>query len=162
MAPENELWLDASTDLLSLFAESGGQRALFAGTSAEYDWRLDLGRSWREDDPCVPQTLYGQSKHELHQRATVIASQTRLSLVWARLFTIFGPHEDPRRVVPTICRALVDGTRSGPHLGPTGTRFSRYSGNRRSSGDIAGGEQSTDLSTSPLATPDRSLISRMS
>ncbi len=32
-----------------------------------------------------------------------------MSLVWARLFMIFGPHEDPRRLVPTICRSLLAG-----------------------------------------------------
>lgn len=108
-APENAEWLEASADLLSLFAASGGRRALLAGTCAEYNWRLDLGRPWREDDSCAPQTPYGQAKHELHRRAAVIASQTGMSLVWARLFMIFGPHEDPRRLVPTICRSLLAG-----------------------------------------------------
>ena len=103
-APENSNWLEASADLLSLFAAWGGKRALLAGTCAEYDWRLDLGRPWREDDPCAPQTPYGQAKHELHLRAAEIAAQSGLSLVWARLFMIFGPHEDQRRLVPSICR----------------------------------------------------------
>jgi nucleoside-diphosphate-sugar epimerase len=108
-AAENVEWLEASADLLSLFAASGGRRSLFAGTCAEYNWQLDAVRPWREDDPCTPQTAYGQAKHELHRRAVVIASQTGMSLVWARLFMIFGPHEDPRRLVPTICRSLHAG-----------------------------------------------------
>jgi nucleoside-diphosphate-sugar epimerase len=108
-APENSNWLEASADLLSLFAASGGKRALLAGTCAEYDWRLDLGRPWREDDPCAPQTPYGQAKHELHRRAAEIAARSGLSLVWARLFMIFGPHEDQRRLVPSICRSLLAG-----------------------------------------------------
>jgi nucleoside-diphosphate-sugar epimerase len=106
-APENADWLEASADLLALFAAAGGRRALLAGTCAEYDWRRDLGRPWREDDTCAPQTPYGQAKHALHRRAAVIAAQTGLSLAWARLFMIFGPHEDSRRLVPTICRALI-------------------------------------------------------
>jgi nucleoside-diphosphate-sugar epimerase len=108
-APENNDWLEASADLLSLFAASGGQRALLAGTCAEYDWRLDLGRPWRENDPCAPQTPYGQAKQELHLRAAEIAAQSGFSLAWARLFMIFGPYEDRRRLVPSICRSLLAG-----------------------------------------------------
>ena len=108
-APENAEWLEASADLLSVFAVLGGRRAVLAGTCAEYDWRLDPGRPLREDDPCAPQTLYGQAKHELHRRAAAMASQTDLSLAWARFFMIFGPHENPRRLVPTICRSLLAG-----------------------------------------------------
>lgn len=108
-APDNAEWLEVSADLLSLFAAAGGRRALVTGTCAEYDWRLEHGRPSCEDDPCAPQTPYGQAKNELHQRATVIATQTGVSLVWARLFMAFGPYEDPRRLVPKICRSVLAG-----------------------------------------------------
>lgn len=108
-AAENELWLEASADFLATFAAEGGRRAVVTGSCAEYDWALDPGRPWREDDPCRPSTAYGQAKYALLRRSMDVAAETGLSLAWARLFLLFGPGEDERRLVPSICRALLAG-----------------------------------------------------
>ena len=47
-SPENLRWVEASLRLLRAFAEHGGQRAVMAGSCAEYAWqprdRLRRGR----------------------------------------------------------------------------------------------------------------------
>jgi nucleoside-diphosphate-sugar epimerase len=108
-APENETWREASLDLLAAFAAAGGRRAVLVGTCAEYDWdRAALG-PYRETDPCRPSTPYGKAKHALAQGAAGLARRTGLSLAWARLFLLFGPGEDPRRIVAAVIRALLLG-----------------------------------------------------
>jgi len=106
-APENTDWLDASLDLLRLFGEFGGQRALLSGTSAEYDWKRDGSAPFRETDPCLPNTSYGQAKLALFERGTKLAGSAGFSLAWARFFLMFGIWEDPRRFIPSIIRGLL-------------------------------------------------------
>jgi nucleoside-diphosphate-sugar epimerase len=107
-APENLAWVGASLELLRAFAEAGGERAVFAGTCAEYDW--DPGGCCVEDStPLAPATLYGAAKHGLHEILRAYAAQADLSLAWGRVFFSFGPHEPPGRLLPSVARALLTG-----------------------------------------------------
>ncbi len=106
-APENRLWVAASMKLLHAFARSGGRRAVLAGTCAEYDWAAGVCRE--SETSLKPATLYGQCKDALRVAATAFAAQTGVSLAWARLFLLYGPHEHPQRLVPSLARALLAG-----------------------------------------------------
>lgn len=106
-APENDLWVAASLDLLKHFSEHGGQRAVFTGSCAEYDWSGDTQGHWRETRACRPATLYGRAKLELAQKGADLAAGAGISLAWARFFLIFGFGEDPRRLIPAIIRGLL-------------------------------------------------------
>ncbi|HYM02126.1 MAG TPA: NAD(P)-dependent oxidoreductase [Stellaceae bacterium] len=108
-SPENARWERASLALLEAFAASGGQRAVLVGSCAEYDWNREDGNPWRESDPCRPATPYGQAKHALGRAAMAFAEREGLSLAWARLFLMFGPGEDERRLLPSIVLALLRG-----------------------------------------------------
>lgn len=110
-APENEQWVEASLDLLRRFAGSGGERAVLAGTCAEYDWNRREARRFREDDPCRPSTPYGQAKLALSIGARAFSSTAGVSLAWARFFFMFGPGEDQRRLIPLIARGLLQNRR---------------------------------------------------
>ena len=114
-SPLNLDWVSASLDLVRAAAEQGTRRILIVGSCAEYDWRTPPARPWREDDPCRPATLYGTAKDTLHRLTAAFAAQTGIALVWARLFHLYGPHEAPTRLVPTLLAALRAGTRA-----PTG------------------------------------------
>ena len=105
-SPENVRWVEASLALLRAFAAAGGRRAVIAGTCAEYEWSREL---YPEDAPLRPSTLYGSAKHGLHLLAAAFAEQVGLELAWARLFFLYGPHEDPGRFVPSIVRPLLRG-----------------------------------------------------
>ena len=53
---ENIKWVQASLELLMVFQQSGGKRAVFAGSCAEYDW--NYGFCSESVTPLVPNTLY--------------------------------------------------------------------------------------------------------
>lgn len=114
-APENLDWVAASARLLRAFAEAGGRRAVIAGTCAEYDW-ADAGERCSEladgahaATPLRPATLYGTCKHATHLIAEAFAREAGLSLAWGRVFLLYGPGEDARRLVPHVARALLAG-----------------------------------------------------
>lgn len=101
-------WVQASLRLLEAFAESGGRRAVIAGTCAEYEWQ-DRTVCDETVTPCRPATLYGASKHALHLIAEAYARLNDISLAWGRIFFVFGPGEDPARLGGSVARALALG-----------------------------------------------------
>ncbi len=104
----NLSWVEASLRLVRAFADHGGRRAVIAGTCAEYEWAQST--VCRElDTPCRPATLYGASKHALHLIADRYAETAGLSLAWGRIFFVFGPGEDPSRLVGSVAQALTQG-----------------------------------------------------
>jgi nucleoside-diphosphate-sugar epimerase len=107
-ASENLAWVGASLDVLHAFVQAGGQRAVVAGTCAEYAWDVDA-RCIEGRTPLRPATLYGAAKLGLHEVASGYAAQTGTSLAWGRVFFCFGPHEPPDRLVPSVARALLEG-----------------------------------------------------
>ncbi len=107
ISPENERWIDASLRLLRAFGEAGGRRAVMAGTCAEYAWGPDILSE--RDTPLEPATLYGASKHATHIAATAVAQQLDVSLAWGRIFFLYGPGEDPARLVASVARELLSG-----------------------------------------------------
>ena len=115
-ARENLEWLRASLELVQAFADHGGERLVAAGSCAEYDWS---GNDWKGTDwngchdgndgecleyftPLLPNTLYGASKHALERMLHFCRRQTRPSSAWGRMFFLYGPHEDPRRLVAYV------------------------------------------------------------
>jgi nucleoside-diphosphate-sugar epimerase len=103
-SPDNYGWVEASKHLLTAFAESGGGRAVIAGTCAEYDWTV-AGVCRERETLTRPATVYGQCKDELREWAEGCG----MSVAWARLFFLYGPREHPTRLVPSVARALLAG-----------------------------------------------------
>jgi nucleoside-diphosphate-sugar epimerase len=110
-APENTDWLEASTALAAYAAEAGTRRFVGLGTCAEY--ATDAGEDaypWPETRRIAPATPYGEAKATLARRLSEMAeARARFSFAWARLFHLFGPGENPARLVPSIMLALREG-----------------------------------------------------
>ena len=104
---ENLRWLQASLEILHAFKLHGGKRVLAAGTCAEYDWRF--GYCSEQVTPVAPSTLYGICKNALNEVLMSFAHQEGLSAAWGRVFFLYGPHEHPTRLVPSVINALLDG-----------------------------------------------------
>ncbi|HEU4533521.1 MAG TPA: NAD(P)-dependent oxidoreductase, partial [Polyangiaceae bacterium] len=68
----------------------------------------------------APHTPYGAEKL---RAASALLATPRLSAAWGRIFYLYGEHEDPRRLVPSVARALVRGERA--RLGP-GTQLADF------------------------------------
>jgi nucleoside-diphosphate-sugar epimerase len=104
---ENLRWVKASLDLLEAFVSYGGTRVVMAGTCAEYDWRY--GYCSEQITPLAPTTLYGTCKHSLRLTLEAFAKQTGLSAAWGRIFFVYGPHEHPSRLIPSVITSLLKG-----------------------------------------------------
>jgi nucleoside-diphosphate-sugar epimerase len=100
-SPANTLWHIASLDLVQRFRAAGGRQVIAIGSCAEYD-ALVPG-PWNETRPIAPTTPYGKAKAALHRDLADLYGE---SLIWARLFHLYGPGEDPRRFVPSLIAAF--------------------------------------------------------
>ena len=106
-SPENSDWVTASYDLINRFFDSGGKRAILAGSCAEYDWSI-AERPLKENSPCRPASIYGSCKLDLYRRCEQLTTEGA-SIAWGRLFFLMGPREHPSRFVPTILLRLLAG-----------------------------------------------------
>ena len=109
-ARENAPWVAATVALVDEFATAGGTRATLAGTCAEYDWSAP--QPLREDAPIAAETYYGTCKDATRRVVEGLAAIAGLSLSWGRIFFLYGPREDERRLVASVARALVAGERA--------------------------------------------------
>jgi nucleoside-diphosphate-sugar epimerase len=105
-APQNVPALTVSLALLDELARAGCKQVVMTGTCAEYD--TDVGYL-REDGPTRPATIYAAAKLSLNLLGQQLAAAAGLRLAWARLFYLYGPGEDERRLVPAVIRALARG-----------------------------------------------------
>ena len=109
-APENVEWVELSLRLLRAFAEAGGQRAVLIGSCAEYAWGGEEDLS-EESSAIDPQELYGACKDGLRRVAAAYAQEAALELAWGRLFFLYGPREQPDRLVASVISSLLAGER---------------------------------------------------
>jgi nucleoside-diphosphate-sugar epimerase len=104
-APENLAWVRATINLMQMFSDHGGQRAVMAGSCAEYDWKFDYCSELFT--PRRPVTLYGACKHGTQVLLDAWSRQTGLSSAWGRIFFLYGPGEYPARLVPSVINSLL-------------------------------------------------------
>ena len=95
----NYNFLDASLNMLNIFAKTGGKRAVFAGTCFEYKFKDE---PLKETDEVDPQTIYAKCKNELRVRASTFCLSNNISFGWGRIFYVFGHGEDKNRLMPYI------------------------------------------------------------
>lgn len=109
-SPENLRWVAATLELVRSFAAAGGRRAVGAGTCAEYEWAG--GRCVEGVTPLRPATLYGTAKDATRALLEAAAGELGIEVAWGRVFFLYGPHEDDRRLVASVARALAEGRRA--------------------------------------------------
>lgn len=98
--------LGVSLELLRKMPELSCRRFVAAGTCFEYD----LGpRALSEQTPLRPHDLYGSCKKSLFEVSQEFSALTGVSVATPRIFYSYGPYEDPRRLVPSIALALLNG-----------------------------------------------------
>jgi nucleoside-diphosphate-sugar epimerase len=106
-SPRNADWAEATIRLVRAFRAAGGERAVLAGTCAEYAWDRDEP-SHETRTPLVPSTYYGACKHATR----LVCEGLGGSFAWGRVFLLFGPHEHPDRLVASVARRLLAGERA--------------------------------------------------
>lgn len=103
---ENLVMLQASLQLIRAAAAAGCRRFVAAGTCAEYALRSAI---LAEDDPVAPTTLYGACKLAVRHVGEALAAEHGMAFAWGRIFYLFGPGEDQRRVIPAVVNTLLEG-----------------------------------------------------
>ena len=117
-SPDNRAWAAASVGLVTQFLQEGGRRVVAAGTCAEYQW--NGSRCVEGLTVLRPATLYGVCKDQCRQDIAALSVAHNASFAWGRIFFVFGPHEQPERLIPSAIRSLIAGEkfvcRSGAQL----------------------------------------------
>ena len=101
---ENLRWVQASLDLIINFAKNKGRRVVMAGTCAEYDW--NYGSCSEKNTPLNQKSLYGACKNSLANIVKYFSTEANLSYAWGRIFYLYGPYENPDRLVPSVINTL--------------------------------------------------------
>ncbi|MFI5284055.1 MAG: NAD-dependent epimerase/dehydratase family protein [Candidatus Dormibacterales bacterium] len=105
-SPENLGSLRSSLSLLEELATVGCRHLVGVGTCFEYEMQ---SAPLTEESLTKPVTLYAAAKLAFSLVAAQRASQLGIGMAWARLFYIYGPFEDQRRLVPSAIKALSAG-----------------------------------------------------
>jgi len=108
-APQNLDFLAASLRLAQQLARAGCQRLVVAGTCFEYNTDKGL---LNELTPTRPRHVYSACKLALFTALEPFCKSVGISFAWVRFFYQYGPHEDPRRLVPHVIRSLLRGQRA--------------------------------------------------
>lgn len=106
-AVENYRWVGHTVETILAFAEHGGRRVLACGSCAEYDWTGSAPLS--EAAPLRPASDYGIAKAATWGLFAPLCARLGLSGVWARPFFLYGPGENPRRLVADVIVSLLAG-----------------------------------------------------
>lgn len=106
-SPLNVDWIAASLYLARSFEGGGGRR--FVGVGSCFEYEHGVQRVLTETSPRRPSTVYGQAKLACYEGLDALSRATGLSMAWARLFYLYGPHEDRLRLVGDITSSVLEG-----------------------------------------------------
>ena len=104
-APQNIEFLAATVNFASFLARIGCPRFVGVGTCFEYDTDAGLLNERTRLNPAFP---YAAAKAGTYMLLKNLAPAP-MDVAWARLFYLYGPFEDERRLVPSVIRALLRG-----------------------------------------------------
>ena len=88
-------FVKAGLNLIKIFKENGGNRAVYAGTCFEYEFKDE---PLKEGGSLNPQTLYAVSKNALHQMTEEYCRINNISFGYGRIFYVFGHGENEKRL----------------------------------------------------------------
>lgn len=94
-----------AVDCVKLAARLGCRRFIGLGSQAEYGETKEL---ITEETPLKPTTAYGACKVATYYLLTDLAKRLELEFVWARLFSVYGPNDNPNSLVPQLVEALEE------------------------------------------------------
>ncbi|HEY2662592.1 MAG TPA: NAD(P)-dependent oxidoreductase, partial [Caulobacteraceae bacterium] len=106
--PANADWVAATMVLARASIEAGVRRFTGVGTCYEYDWPSASDCDERTT-PLIGHTLYDIAKNSCRSVLDALFATHGLDFAWARLFFLYGPEEDDRRLVASVANALARG-----------------------------------------------------
>lgn len=90
--------------LASKIAFSPVEHLVVLGTCAEYGHITSPSKAGFT--PLNPNSIYGQQKVEAFQEVARLMANSNCRLTWARIFYPYGPHQDERRLIPQLIKAI--------------------------------------------------------
>jgi nucleoside-diphosphate-sugar epimerase len=106
--------IESSCRLLEAAAVHGASRFIGIGSQGEYGL---FDRKISEDDLPRPTSLYGAAKLAVHCLTRQLAAQAGLSYAWVRIFSTYGPGDNPHWLIPVLIDQMLDGHRPRTTLG---------------------------------------------
>lgn len=88
-------------NLLEASVEAGVAAFVNAGSSSEYGFK---SAPMREADVLEPNSFYAVGKAAQTHLCRLLARRSRMGIAVFRLFSVYGPWEEPTRLIPTLLR----------------------------------------------------------
>ena len=105
-SPLNSVCLEGTLRLFRQLAAHGCRRIVGIGTCFEYALS---DRPLEEQSPTAPATPYAVAKLAACTEGAKLLRDLGASFAWARLFYLYGPGENPNRLVPDLIQNLLAG-----------------------------------------------------
>ncbi len=99
-------WVDIGMNLIESFAHFGGKRFVAIGSAIEYGPVTSI--CVENKTQVRPDSLYGKIKLELQLKIDSFCKENGISYAWPRVFLLFGPKENPKRIVPYVIRSIME------------------------------------------------------
>ena len=91
---------------VELAAASGCSQWIGLGSQAEYG---NQNRRLNEDAPLRPTTIYGKAKLAAGVASLALCEARKISGVWLRVFSTYGPGDSPNWFIPYIIKEIIGG-----------------------------------------------------
>ncbi|HTW83812.1 MAG TPA: NAD-dependent epimerase/dehydratase family protein [Candidatus Sulfotelmatobacter sp.] len=91
--------VEASVNMLDAAAERGVERFVNTGSSSEYGFK---DHPPDESEQLEPNSLYAVTKAAATAYAQHLGRSGKLSATTLRLYSVYGPYEEPTRLIPTV------------------------------------------------------------
>ncbi len=105
--------IDAACALVEAGAAAGCKAFIGTGSQGEYG----AGSTMREDSLPQPTTMYGAAKVAALYLTRQLCSQAGMRHAWLRLFSTYGPDDNPGWLIPSLISQMLDGERPQTTLG---------------------------------------------
>lgn len=96
----------ATVSLLEACARAGFDAFVHTGSSSEYGFK---DHAPAEDEWVDPNSAYAVTKAAATQYCRFVARQRGLPVTTLRLYSVYGPYEEPTRLIPTLIVRGLDG-----------------------------------------------------
>jgi len=93
-------------NILEACADSPCRLMVHSGSSSEYGFKKE---PMRETDRLEPNSYYAVGKAAATQLCSYAATQMKFPIVTLRLFSVYGPYEEPTRLIPTLIQRALKG-----------------------------------------------------
>jgi nucleoside-diphosphate-sugar epimerase len=97
-----------SLSLMESAFYAGVRSVIGMGSQAEYG---PCASKISESTPTQPTTLYGRAKLETCLQGAKLALKSGADFTWLRLFSVYGPADEPSWLIPYVIHKLLDGER---------------------------------------------------